>query len=619
MQESFGFPAQTSNMPASAATASNTSSRRATAPTQKKPGKAQNVSSPEANAGPDEPPSKRPKRTLKLTASQRERKRAIDREAQRSIRLKTKNYIAHLENLVSIMENGVSNTESGESAPSHDSSTSVQDGERARTLLSQLRHSEEEIRNLKEMLFGVKKLVGSALSPADEIKSKWLTLTPARNGDQTLRSANFLQGGAHDYLENCASVYSHSSDSSSPMVELGYQAIEHPETAEAYLADFPSNSKSCKPNTLQQQDLYNSFGRLSVPSGRPEPPTSDPADAPKSREEGDLFFLSDREVNRVLAGGHQSFSNQPLDEDIVVRAVLHGWRDVQDEYLLDKGWQALRSIDQSIFRECGVVERMAILYMMRLKLLHQSNTNPQFLAPLPPFFQRSSQEDVEALKKTPVIEHFIWPGLRASLCTNPQKYINNKFSDSFRQSFKFVWPFNISDTYTKDFSTQLYSITPGFKQRQWDLHSWTMRRDFFAHASELIGSIPVYEAPIARTLIPAGSEMRPVPIPAATHTHHPSQGSHRQMSVTKIEEREAGHLQVGSGHDNSHALSQNHGSGPQRDHEMTGAPVPYSAEVEAWLGDPDMNPQYWNMSPGMNSGYGATPAQWTGVHRGFVG
>ena len=44
------------------------------------------------------------KRPLKLTASQRERKRAIDREAQRSIRTKTKNYITRLENLVKVME-----------------------------------------------------------------------------------------------------------------------------------------------------------------------------------------------------------------------------------------------------------------------------------------------------------------------------------------------------------------------------------------------------------------------------------------------------------------------------------------------------------------------------------
>jgi hypothetical protein len=601
---------------------SNTSSRRTTASSQKNAEKAQNGQPAEAKSAPDEATPKRPKRTLKLTASQRERKRAIDREAQRSIRLKTKNYIAHLENLVRIMENGGSSTNSGEGTQqSHEqSATEHHESERARALLSQLRQSEEEVSTLKEMLSGVQKLVGTALNPADEPDHGWLGMPNACNNEQTARNANSLPGGPHDQLENCASVYSHSSDSSSPLVEFGYQVpFDQPRRAEAFGSDFAPRSYRAQPYTLQQQDLYNSFGRVSAPVTRPDPPTSDPTDAPKTREEGDLFFLSDREVNRVLAGGHQSFANQPLDEDIIVRAVLHGWRDVQDQYLLDKGWQALRSIDQSIFRECGVVERMAILYMMRLKLLHQSNINPQYLAPLPPFFQRGSSEDPEVLRKTPVIEHFIWPGLRTSLCRNEKKYINNKFSDSFRQSFKFLWPFDISDTYNKDHSTQLYSITPGFKQRQWDLRSWTMRRDFFSHASELIGSIPVYEAPMDRALVPAGS----MPMQTASHIAQAAQGVHQQMPITEIEEAGAEQPPTGMGQANSqartHASGRTRGPVPTTPSDIPGTHVPYSAEVEAWLGDPDMVPQYWNMSTGMAVGYEAAPQQWPSVQRGFVG
>ncbi|OCT54997.1 hypothetical protein CLCR_02850 [Cladophialophora carrionii] len=598
---------------------SNTSSRRTTASSQKNADQAQDGPLAEAKSASDEVTPKRPKRTLKLTASQRERKRAIDREAQRSIRLKTKNYIAHLENLVRIMENGGSSTNSGGGIQqSNDYPAAEPEGERARALLSQLRQSEEEVRALKEMLAGVQKLVGNALDPADA--PGWLGTPSTGNGEHAAPPANPLACGPHDQFENCPSVYSHSSDSSSPLVEFGYQApFDQPGRAKALGSEYPPRSYGVQPYTLQQQDLYNSFGRVSAPVPRPDPPTSDPTDANNGREEGELFFLSDREVNRVLAGGHQSFANQPLDEDIIVRAVLHGWRDVQDQYLLDKGWQALRSIDQTIFRECGVVERMAILYMMRLKLLHQSNTNPQYLAPLPPFFQRGSSEDPETLRKTPIIEHFIWPGLRTNLCRNTKKYINNKFSDSFRQSFKFIWPYDISHTYNKDHSTQLYSITSGFKQRQWDLRSWTMRKGFFTHASELIGSIPVYETPMDRILIPAGS----VAVQPA------SQRAQAPRPLTKMEQSEAEQPPICMGEGNSQAPSAAGAPAPAPAHiqgpvpatapNVPGSHVPYAAEVEAWLGDPDMVPQYWNMSTGMAVGYGAAAQPWPGVQRGFVG
>lgn len=608
-------------MAISTASVSNTSSRRSSAPTPtQKPhlDNPPNMSPREQNPPSDEPAPKRPKRTLKLTASQRERKRAIDREAQRSIRLKTKNYIAHLENLVRIMENGGSTVNGAEgAAPQPHGQTREQDDERARALLSQLRQSEEEVQKLKEMVFGVQKLVGTTVSSGEEPPAKWLPYPNGTAAEQSLQTPSSLHDRALDHLDNCASVYSHSSGSSSPMGEFGYQAIDQSRSADPYTSGYVPSSLA--------QDPYNSFGRLRP---RSEAPTSDPNDSSRIKEEGELFFLSDREVNRVLAGGHQSFTNQPLDEDIVVRAVLHGWREVQDQYLLDPGWQALRNIDQSIFRESGIVERMAILWMMRLKLLHQSNSNPQYLAPLPPFFQRSALEDADVLKKSPVIEHFIWPGMRIWLCKNVKKRVSNKFCESFRQSFKFIWPYEVSDAFTRDPSTQLYSLTAGFKQRQWDLRSWTMRKDFFAVASDLINAIPVYDPPTIDRGMVAGSFSAG---PSESNTGQMCQQKiHPQIVVPKIEEQEMDQSQLGMGQGKGHGHAHSSGPGPPSvsAHTPTTVPsqgsvpqthIPYSAEVEAWLGDPELVPPYWNLAPGMHVGYEATSPQWTRVQGGFVG
>src|ERR1700761_898800 len=75
--------------------------------------KSQQPQAEELTQSSNQPSGNKKKRPLKLTESQRERKRAIDREAQRSIRQKTKNYIAHLENLVRIMEGGGSSAPTG--------------------------------------------------------------------------------------------------------------------------------------------------------------------------------------------------------------------------------------------------------------------------------------------------------------------------------------------------------------------------------------------------------------------------------------------------------------------------------------------------------------------------
>ncbi|KIW97027.1 uncharacterized protein Z519_02419 [Cladophialophora bantiana CBS 173.52] len=603
-------------MPTSTTTASNTSSRRTSGQTQKPFENAHVLPLPppatETTPPVDEPAPKRPKRALKLTASQRERKRAIDREAQRSIRLKTKNYIAHLENLVRIMENGGTSVNPGEGGQDLQGQAGTEEGqERVRALLSQLRQSEDEVRRLREMVTGVQRLVAGALNPVEDSATRRLTGPDGYNIQQPAPMVTPFQSAIHDHPENAASVYSHSSDSSSPVVELAYQPFDQPRSAEASalggLGAIPSH----------HQDRFDSFGRLVPPVAILEPPTSEPLDIPKERVEGELFFLSEREVNRVLAGGHQSFANQPLDEDIIVRAVLHGWRDVQDQYLLDRGWQALRSIDQSIFRECGVVERMAILHMMRLKLLHQSKMNPQFLAPLPPFFQRGPAEDPEVLERTPVIEHFIWPGMRACLCKNATRYINNKFSDSFRHSLKFLWPYNVSDVYARDPLTQLYSIMPEFKRREGDLRSWTMRKDFFANASELIGAIPVYEAPLNRPLIPVGS----VPMQPGMRAGQPPRRMLQQAPAGTIPKQEADESHMETMPAPAHAPTPHHigGHAPVTTTNVPVTHVPHAAEVEAWLGDPDLVPQYWTMGPGMDVGFDGVAPQWSSVPRGFGG
>jgi hypothetical protein len=589
---------------------SNSGSRRISPPLRSA-GKPQSTSPATDKPEGDQTAPKRPKRTLKLTASQRERKRAIDREAQRSIRLKTKNYIAHLENLVRIMENGGSAPKTGEGASTPERMNGEQNDEGARTLLYQLQQSEQEVTRLKEMLANVQRLYATGQYPAVNFDSSWLIDTNSYNTGQVPTHPNVVRYTSHDQRENCASIYSQSSDSSSAMGDMGYQPQPYDQMipTDTCSPDYSAMSIGSRRTPLSQQAHHNVSGSARTPSS--VPPTSEPTSITKAMD-GELYYLSEREVNRVLAGGPQSFSNQALDEDILVRSVLHGWRDAQDHYLLDVGWEALRTMDQNIFDDCGIVERMALLFVVRLKLLHQGGLDPQYLAPLPHFLHRTVAEDPETLKSAPVLEHHVWPGVRAILSRNPPKYANNRFWDAYRQSFKFAWPFDISDAYTRDDSTQLYSLSLAFKQRIYDLGSWTMKREFFQQFGEFSGSIAVFEPVTNRSLTGR----------SASNSARNSPQSSQQTHVPKIKD-EAARQSVS-------LQPQTHGypvsAPPLHSHlpATTGAEVavtsmPYTSGVEAWLGDPELVPQYWNMQPTMGVTYEVSPQSWPDAQRGYVG
>ncbi|KIX10411.1 uncharacterized protein Z518_01493 [Rhinocladiella mackenziei CBS 650.93] len=563
---------------------------------------------------PTQAPPKRPKRKLKLTASQRERKRAIDREAQRSIRVKTKNYIAHLENLVRIMEKGGTDSrEGGADKNGQGHAPNGQSEERARELLSQLRQSQEEVGRFREMVSGVQRLIGGALDSAPEAEPKRLTFSGLATNGPSVQPA--FQRGLQEtssQIENCASVYSHSSGSSSALVEYGYcpPQSKQPKAAADAAQGHPSMSVGSQVQPLSQHDRFDACERLFSAQGVTErQPSTERPDVPQGRVEGELFFFSEREINRVLAESHGYFANQPFDEDIIVRAVLHGWRDVQDQYVLDSGWHALKRIDQVVFGECGIVERMAILRTMRLKLLHQGHRGPRSLTSLPSFHCRGPTEDVEALEKIPIIEHFVWPGFRINLCNNARKYINNKFSDAFRHSFKFLWPYDISDLYVRDPVAQLYSTAPEFIQRQSDLRSWTMRKEFFEGLPELFAAIPVYDTPLDRALVPTGSMSTQM----GMNTDLDHGRNHQQVPTGRVEEQEVEDSQLESLPPPQSAVPVDGTVG-----DVPVSVMPQSSEIEAWLGDPDMRPnlrQCWNMASGMNVGYSSL---WAGLSRGFV-
>jgi hypothetical protein len=79
-----------------------------------------------------------------------------------------------------------------------------------------------------------------------------------------------------------------------------------------------------------------------------------------------LFELISNALNAI----ERRLSKLPLshfenDEDIAIRAVVHGWEAVRKAYELDEGWLVIEIFDECLFNECGPVEKLAVVRLIR--------------------------------------------------------------------------------------------------------------------------------------------------------------------------------------------------------------------------------------------------------------
>ena len=325
--------------------------------------------------------------------------------------------------------------------------------------MSQLRQSQAEVSRLRETMLGVQRLLGGILG--DQILERTDHQGSASGSPPSISEAP---------LENISSLPSAIAVERSHSWTLPAQSNDHSSTI----------TETMHPVMSRQ--------------GMPPRPDKDPA---KRKVPGEMFYYSEWHLNRVHAAGATAFGNQPFDQDIAVRAIIEGWPAVEERYELDLAWQVLREVDQVVFPEAGVVERIAALRMMRLRLLYQINKKASSSIALP---RHMTQEAADLGNHANIIDHFVWPGFRHALVERPEKYITNSFNDKYRNNIKFVWPYAITDTYCLNPITQLFEYTHEFAQRLMDIRCWTMKRQFFEGYEELLPVVPAFEAPLQKSL-----------------------------------------------------------------------------------------------------------------------
>ncbi|KAL4870321.1 hypothetical protein BDV12DRAFT_195468 [Aspergillus spectabilis] len=158
------------------------------------------------------------------------------------------------------------------------------------------------------------------------------------------------------------------------------------------------------------------------------------------------------------------------DDDLAIRAILHGWDSVRDDgRSLDRVWGLLQALDQGIFSQTGLVERVAVLRLMRSmikwNLSPQEHTIPSYM------FPTVTQSMVP---HAPIIDFFAWPNLRDHLIVSGITNITETTSALYVSQIRLKWPYELRDICKYNVSENRYRFSSEFDTVYYDLNSWTI-------------------------------------------------------------------------------------------------------------------------------------------------
>ena len=288
--------------------------------------------------------------TQKLSDERLARKRALDREAQRSSRCKTKNHIALLESRIEAL-------------------TRVQDNGDTKELIDQIEQQRIEIEALRSKLKSIAKLVSG-----DGGEEPGEGLLPVPQPVELIKNV----GVGFKSSEKSPTTLSYIPKSGPDVMMLDQRGQSLPADLPVEIGFFKgrSNSNSSSPDIIEQPYQHNDgHPRIMRDIASPVPQLQTMYGLSNTAGRMGLLFSPDQTVPQWGTGGQCSpvtqckcskiknftsqllsqCSNLPLqptanqnlrDADIPIRAVLHGWHAVTRKYLLDPLWSMLRHADE---------------------------------------------------------------------------------------------------------------------------------------------------------------------------------------------------------------------------------------------------------------------------------
>ncbi|KAJ5951954.1 uncharacterized protein N7479_010367 [Penicillium vulpinum] len=320
-----------------------------------------------------------------LTPDQRARKRLADRKFRKSSREKTKTYISHLEKLVEASR-----------APSNDP-------EKVQRLMQQADENYNDSQQLRSTLTNIAELAQSSLRNYNERANRSpvnptsvaTTLDEVNGQEKNFRSPTNnndkepIRTAEHHMDKDQFAWGSYSTDLDELLEAV--EPFQQKGGEFATLVSVPHNPEQIEPNfanttdpcllitnmTLPQDPyfLHAGYSHKSALAKTFEPLA--PAILQSStmndsqsiwNSMGNITYTalnSSRDSGPLLSGQLQ----KAHDENVMITAVMHGWHSVLEKDLLDPTWQAIRRMDEQVFRTYGAADRLAMLYVSRLQLL----------------------------------------------------------------------------------------------------------------------------------------------------------------------------------------------------------------------------------------------------------
>ncbi|KAF2131866.1 hypothetical protein P153DRAFT_354555 [Dothidotthia symphoricarpi CBS 119687] len=486
-----------------------------------------NRTSSDANATPVPvaPVAKRKRRASCLGEQERrERKRAIDREAQRSLREKTKTHIAELERTIQILRDQDRN---GATA----------------SLLSEIDTLRTENERLKDVIESVKSVIGGDVLSRN-------TAPPATNGGGSGNSpvassadeAHRLVGQPSprprttsftceakppqltvDDLSNPFHVYDQKLNIAGPLDIDGMTIMGDMEAHPASIADLGSNldmSINLAPVERPPKDddveelpwgddpataswapmMAEMFGlNWRKPSnpvvlyiGDPEPPLV-PSHSPItpceiSRKTNELLGKVFSYRSTAGAGSLAFHKGYHAEVELLYLGIKDGWSATYNEWMQSPTLSILKQVDELLFCELPKVQRLAAAYKNFKLLKYYLNATKEELAKVPAWLRPGISQ---SRTQHPIaIDFFAWPTLRDRLIEMQDTFLYRPdFSYDYRNYLRFEWPFSYEDAFYFDEASATHYPSPVFERYHGDLKNWSVAPQFFTRFPEMWGDI----------------------------------------------------------------------------------------------------------------------------------
>ncbi|KNG83448.1 hypothetical protein ANOM_008040 [Aspergillus nomiae NRRL 13137] len=357
-----------------------------------------------------------------------DRKRITDRRAQRNHRERVKAYISHLETTVEEL-------------------TKASQKGSEQSLLQKLQEKQLEIEQIKRAIRQANEALRTALGAASSI-SPAIAETVHKDSPE-IASQDKTAQGLNDRKIQLESIFEERDIS-------------------------PSTSRGSQfHNDHRIKTLHSPYGNLACGDGQVN-----------------YFQVVNESIVHVLSAGPLTTSADD-DDDLAIRAILHGWNAVKENRPLDHGWNFLRALDQGLFHRTGPVERLAILRLMRSMLMskrgspeHSTGQIPSFMFPtyVPAILRQYEAKAVcnistmqTLVAHACIVDFFVWPNLRDHLIASETSHTPEAAAAHYATEIQLSWPYLVRDAFKYNEEKGKFQFSVEFNNVYYDLKSWQFR------------------------------------------------------------------------------------------------------------------------------------------------